>query len=125
MKYLKMVLVAAAGMNLAACATASSPVSGAWYMDVKGPVAVTSAYGGTAEGKACASSLLGLIATGDASVEAAKKNGGIAQVVSIDHTSNNLLGIFAKYCLIVHGKKGGAGAKESAAKTKSKHASDI
>ncbi|NJM10032.1 MAG: hypothetical protein HC883_03860, partial [Bdellovibrionaceae bacterium] len=62
------------------CATASSPVTGAWYTDVKGPIGATDAYGGTAVGEACASSILGLIATGDASLDAAKKNGGVAQV---------------------------------------------
>lgn len=125
MNYVKMVFVLVLGSQLAACATASSPVSGAWYTDVKGPVGVTSAFGGNAEGQACATSLLGLIATGDASIEAAKKAGGIAQVVSIDHTSSNLLGLYAKYCLVVRGKKGGPAPAGAASKGKQKSAFDI
>jgi hypothetical protein len=95
---------------LMGCASAMSPVSGAWYTDVKGPLGVTDAYGGTAMGEACASSILGLIATGDASIDAAKKNGGVAQVTAVDHKSTSILGITAKFCTIVYGKKGASGA---------------
>jgi hypothetical protein len=94
---------------LMGCASAMSPVSGAWYTDVKGPLGVTDAYGGTAMGESCASSILGLIATGDASIDAAKKNGGVAQVTAVDHKSSSLLGITAKFCTIVYGKKGASG----------------
>lgn len=117
MKLLKMAFLLIVGTQLSACATATSPVSGSWYMDVKGPVGATTAFGGTAEGEACATSILGLIATGDASVEAAKKNGGIAQVVSMDHKSSNLLGLYAKYCLVIHGKKGTA-ARDTASQAR-------
>lgn len=95
---------------LMGCASAMSPVSGAWYTDVKGPIGVTDAYGGTAMGEACASSILGLIATGDASLDAAKKAGGVAQVTVVDHHSTSILGFFAKFCTVVYGKKGAAGA---------------
>jgi len=91
---------------LMGCATAMSPVSGAWYTDVKGPVGVTDAYGGTAMGEACATSILGLIATGDASLDTAKKNGGVAQVTVVDHHSSSILGFYAKFCTVVYGKKG-------------------
>lgn len=94
------------------CASASSPVSGAWYTDVKGPITVTDAYGGTAMGQACATSILGLVATGDASLETAKKNGGVAQVTAVDHTSNSILGFYAKFCTVVYGKKGASSASK-------------
>lgn len=97
---------------LMGCASAMSPVTGAWYTDVKGPIGVTDAYGGTAMGEACASSILGLIATGDASVDAAKKNGGVAQVTVVDHHSNSILGFYAKFCTVVYGKKGASGASK-------------
>jgi hypothetical protein len=96
----------ASSIYLVGCATAQSPVPGMWYTDVKGPVAATPAHGGTAQGESCATSILGLIATGDASIETAKKNGGIAQVTAIDHKSNSILGFYAKFCTVVYGKRG-------------------
>jgi len=89
---------------------AHSPVSGFMYSDVKHSDFATEAYGGSARGEACATSILGAVATGDASIETAKKSGGIAQVVAVDHTSNSILGVYAKYCTIVYGKRGGAPA---------------
>jgi TRL-like protein family len=55
------------------------------------------------EGKACAESILGLLARGDASVRAAKADGGITEVSSIDHSARNLLGIVGEWCTIVRG----------------------
>jgi hypothetical protein len=57
----------------------------------------------TKEGKACAESILGLIAHGDASVRAAKANGGITEVTVIDHSARNFLGIVGEWCTIVRG----------------------
>ena len=37
-------------------------------------------------------------------MEAAKKAGGITQVAYVDNTSEGILGVWAKYCLVVHGK---------------------
>ncbi|MFI5398173.1 MAG: TRL domain-containing protein [Candidatus Binatia bacterium] len=66
----------AAGARLFAmgCQPVPSPVIGLIYLDAKGPIAATQATG-TKEGKACAQTVLGLIATGDASIEAAKRTG--------------------------------------------------
>ncbi len=55
-------------------------------------------------GKACAESILGLIARGDASVRAAKLNGDISEVNSIDHSARNFLGIVGEWCTLVRGK---------------------
>jgi hypothetical protein len=43
-------------------------------------------------GKACAESILGLIAHGDASVRAVKANGRIKEVTSVDHSVWNFFG---------------------------------
>ena len=72
-------------------------------MDVKGPVDAEGAVGGK-EGMACASSILGWIATGDASISAAAAAGGIKTVTNVDHKSKNILGIIAEFCTIVQGK---------------------
>jgi len=56
-------------------------------------------------GEACALNILGLVSTGDASIEEAKLNGGIKKVVSIDkHIKGiNLYLIFARSCTVVTG----------------------
>jgi hypothetical protein len=55
-------------------------------------------------GKACMTSVLGLFAGGDASVEAAKAEGGINEVVIIDYEVTNVLGIYGQYCTVVKGR---------------------
>ena len=47
--------------------------------------------------------ILGYFATGDAGVEAAKKNGGITKVSNVDYNFQSLLGIFGKTTTIVCG----------------------
>lgn len=101
----QLVLLASCACSLLGCAMAQSPVNGSIYTDVKSPGMATEAYGGSARGESCATSILGIVATGDASIETAKKNGSIAQVVAVDHSANGILGVYAKYCTIVYGKK--------------------
>ncbi|MGB9716188.1 MAG: TRL-like family protein [Thermodesulfovibrionales bacterium] len=55
-------------------------------------------------GKACMTSILGLVAGGDASIEAAKDEGGIKEVEVIDYEVTNILGIYGQYCTIVRGR---------------------
>ncbi|MCX7811020.1 MAG: TRL-like family protein [Leptospiraceae bacterium] len=54
-------------------------------------------------GEACASSILGLVAIGDASVEAAKSQGGINDVSYVDYQTFSILGLYAKLCTVVRG----------------------
>jgi hypothetical protein len=62
--------------------------------------------GGQADktGKACMTSILGLVATGDASIEAAKAAGGIKEVVNINYEVNNVLGVYGEYCIVLQGR---------------------
>ncbi|MFN8770512.1 MAG: TRL-like family protein [Neisseriaceae bacterium] len=55
-------------------------------------------------GKSCATSVLSLVATGDNSVAAAKRNGMITKVGSIDYDVMNVLGIYGQYCTVVKGE---------------------
>jgi hypothetical protein len=55
-------------------------------------------------GKACMNSVLGLVAWGDASLQAAKAAGGVKDVVNIEYEVNNVLGIWGEYCIIVQGR---------------------
>ena len=59
---------------------------------------------GNKTGEACASSILGIIATGDASVSAAMDAGKITQIHHVDHSIMNILGIYASTCTEVVGQ---------------------
>jgi hypothetical protein len=88
---------------LAGCATAY-PV-GSLYTEVRLPVGVTSNNGkATKVGVAECTSLLSLVATGDASIEAAKKQGGITKVYHVDWDARNILGIIGNYKVTVYGE---------------------
>lgn len=87
-----------------ACAHAQSPVSGFIYTGVSAPVSATSNQAGSREGRSCASSILGIIATGDASIEAARRAGGISQISAVDEETTSVLGVYASYCTIVRGR---------------------
>ena len=85
------------------CATAY-PV-GLLHTGVKLPVTATSNAGkGLKVGVAECQSILALVAVGDASIEAAMKNGGISEVHHVDWEAENILGIIGKYKCTVYGK---------------------
>lgn len=55
------------------------------------------------KGESCAKSILGWVTIGDASVASAAKNGGITNVGVIDNDFSNILGVYAEFCIVVHG----------------------
>jgi hypothetical protein len=81
-----------------------SPVAGGLYTDVKAPVTATANPTYSKVGTASCSSILGIIGTGDASIEAAAKNGGITKIHHVDYRSTSILGIYAKYTVYVYGE---------------------
>jgi hypothetical protein len=95
-------LGAAATSGCAAAAGGNGGVTGFLYSSYKmgGNVA---AGPGTKMGQACASSILGIVGTGDASISAAKKAGGINTVAYVDHDVSGILGFYATSCTIVYG----------------------
>ena len=90
-------------LNLTGCMGVASPVTGWVYTDAKFGNEVENGPAATKTGKACATSILAMIATGDASQDAAMANGGITQVAVVDHSAKNILGIWGEYCTIVKG----------------------
>ena len=91
---------------LGGCAMASGgngSVSGFLYSGYKMGGAINPTVG-TKTGEACASTILGWIATGDASITAAKTAGGITQVSHVDHDNMSILGLYGKSCTIVVGQ---------------------
>lgn len=54
-------------------------------------------------GEACAKSILGWVVIGQADVKTAAEDGGISDVAVVDNRYKNILGLYAEYCVIVHG----------------------
>ena len=54
-------------------------------------------------GRACTTNILGIVASGDASIQAAKKNGRIRRVASVDREVSGVTPFFGKLCIIVRG----------------------
>ena len=103
MRNIALVLALVAMLLCAGCASVASPVAGGIFLDVKGPIDATANTAGSRQGEAMATSILGLIGQGDASIEAAAANGGITKISSVDHHSWSILGIYSKFTTIVHG----------------------
>ena len=91
-------------MGLSGCAMVRAPATGFLYTDTQSGVDSTSNQAGNRLGVSCLTTILGLVATGDASIESARRNGGITLISSVDETSNSILGVYGKYCVVVRGR---------------------
>lgn len=92
------------GIAISFSACASTYPIGTIYTGVNVPQAATALKGATKTGEATCTSILALVATGDCSIEAAAKNGGITEIQSVDYKVNNILGVYGTYTTIVKGK---------------------
>jgi hypothetical protein len=93
-------LLAIAGM-MSGCATPMP--AGSLYTELKLPIAATGTQG-KKEGTAECKSILALFATGDCSINTAKKNGGITKVSGVDWEAKSILGIIGEYKIHVFGE---------------------
>jgi len=94
-----------AGFISGCAAYAVAPVTGFVYSDIKGPMTATNASGGFSKvGTSVCTSVLGIVGQGDASIDAAMKNGGITKIHHVDFHSYSILGVYAKYTTIVYGE---------------------
>ena len=98
-----MMFVLAGTLLLGACATPSTEVGIALFSDTVQPLMVTDNSGSTKVGRACGKNYLGLFITGDMSVEAAKKDGKITHVTSIDKEIKSYA-LYAEVCTVVRGR---------------------
>ena len=95
------VCVCVLSLVFAGCATYQP--QGCLFNASKGSVGAAGPTGYAKVGKATSTSILGLVATGDASIETAAKNGGIKTIKFVDYEVNNILGIYGQYTTIVYG----------------------
>ncbi|MEW5803300.1 MAG: TRL-like family protein [bacterium] len=81
-----------------------TPATGFVYSDIRGPYHATSNEGFSKMGMSRARSILGLVALGDASIDAAMKNGNITKVHHVDYHSKNILSVYAELTVFVYGE---------------------
>jgi hypothetical protein len=93
-------------MLFAGCA--ANPFFGLAYTKVQAPtIAFTSridASSFTKAGEASCTNYLGLVSTGDASLDTAMKNGGITKVHHADCRYQVILGVYSKFTIVVYGE---------------------
>jgi hypothetical protein len=106
LRSLTLAAAAAAVVLVSGCAAARSPVTGAWYTDVKADDGVTSNALAAAPkvGRAKAVSYVGLVALGDCTISAAAKAGGITKISHVDYESTSILGLYAETTTVVYGE---------------------
>jgi hypothetical protein len=102
-KSLLLGLVCASMIGLSGCARVPSHLGFALVQADTEPVAVTELTP-KKMGMACGFNLLGIFATGDISIENAKRDGGIRRVASVDKDVFSILGLFSKVCIRVTGE---------------------
>lgn len=104
MKRLIALSTVAASLVLGGCASVNAPVTGFAYTNVKAPLTATSApKEPTRVGRATLRSFFGAVATGDASIQTAAQNGGIAEIHHVDYEAQSIFGVIADYTVVVYG----------------------
>ena len=95
-------LVLLLGVATSGCATALP--TGAFYTEVGFPGAVgDGSMNYSKVGTATSTSYFALIATGDASIQAAAENGGVKDIKYVDYSVKNILGFIGEYTTTVYG----------------------
>ncbi|MDE7304853.1 MAG: TRL-like family protein [Alistipes sp.] len=100
----KIFVALCAAFVCASCGVVKAPLSGALYTDVKDGMAVTANAGSSKVGTAKAAGYLGLVALGDASIQAAAKEAGITRIHHVDYQSKSYLGVYNVYTIVVYGE---------------------
>lgn len=89
-------------MMLSGCASVLP--TGMLYTEVKLPSAVgNEGMNYSKVGVSKATSILGLVATGDASIKAAMANGKVTKIKYVDYDAKNILGVYGEYTTTVYG----------------------
>ncbi|TPV92605.1 MAG: hypothetical protein B7733_24865 [Myxococcales bacterium FL481] len=108
---LRLIALTAALSTSVGCATfGHMPPPGVAYTGAKGvspgtrAMVTDGARPGRRTGQSCATGVLGLASWGDMSLAAAKTNGGITRVDTLDFSSLNILGVWMKNCTVITGE---------------------
>lgn len=100
----QIVLLGAIAGSVLLSGCASTIPQGSFFTDVKVPVSAAEGVASVKTGKSQCKSFFGVVTIGDASIETAKKNGGITKVSTVDWKAKSILGIVGEYECIVKGE---------------------
>ncbi|MBE7437793.1 MAG: hypothetical protein HS115_04990 [Spirochaetales bacterium] len=101
MSLLHKTLLAVLVASMGACASPGFGPAGGFYTSTKIGVSATQPQGAKT-GQACAQTVLGLVAWGDASIQAAAAAGGITNIRTIDYHGLSIL-VWGRLCTVVQG----------------------
>lgn len=80
-----------------------TPVAGIYMETTSGGILNDNGTTPTKTGKSCGTSILGIVATGDTTAEAAMNNGGIKKAVYTQQYIKSILSVYTEVCTIVKG----------------------
>ena len=104
MHFAKKILAAGfVAVFMSACAVTGFGPSGSIFTQTT-VGAYGNAIGGTKVGRSCVTSILGLVATGDGTVDTAAAGAGITNVNTINFEGFSVLGLYSELCTIVRGE---------------------
>jgi len=88
---------------LAGCARPPSAMPGSIHLKVTEALTTTGSLG-SKTGRACTTSILGLVTFGNSGVREAMRHGGLTRVSASDSSSQHVLGVWGRHCTIVYGE---------------------
>lgn len=107
-QYVSALLACVVLMTLQGCMSVMTPATGLLYTDVKGPHDATGNAQAAGQalkvGTSEAVSILTLFATGDASIDAGMRNGGITKIHHVDYHTVNYFLVYSKVTVMVYGE---------------------
>jgi hypothetical protein len=103
----KYISIALLSLFVVSCAQTSNGVNAGFIYNSwkdRDPISrVDNSIAASRSGQACVHNVLGLVATGDSSIDSAKKNGNITKVTHVDRNFMSVLGFYAEGCTVVYG----------------------
>lgn len=100
-KFIASAVAALAIVGFSSCGVVGNV--GAVYTDVTTGQIATANKLGSKVGQSQSMGVLGLIATGDASIQTAARNAGITKISHVDVKTFSILGIYSTYTTVVYG----------------------
>ena len=80
------------------------PPIGIIYTQMGAPLKLTGPHQSSSKrGESSVTAILGMVSTGDGSIAAAARAGGISSVNHVDYKFRNVIGIYQKYTTVVYG----------------------
>ncbi len=89
---------------LVSCIPPKGPVAGLVYTDINAWDAASGEPLGTKMGEGTCQSIMGIVATGDCSVDTAARKAKITKISHVDYHTKHILGIISKVTVQVYGR---------------------